>query len=111
MKGPSATNTNLRVGQQVNIVGCILHSSVTLNAENMHWLKDGKIKISKIFSSRISISSFGNKYTYSELKYAITNHSMQGYYQCVVFDPKYISKEVKSTAVTIQFQGNRFVYR
>ena len=76
----------------------------------MYWLKDGNIKISKMFLSRVSIWPFGIKYTYSELKYAITNHSMQGYYQCVVFDPKYMSKEVKSSAVTIQFQGNRFVF-
>ena len=112
VKGPTTSNAQLRVGEQINIAGCSLYSSVKLNTKYIYWLKDGKIKITanvstKVIQSEIidGISYFGYRYNYFELTYAVTNHRMQGYYQCVVFHKEYMLKEVKSTAVSIQFQG------
>ena len=112
VKGPTTSNDQLRVGEKVNISGCSLYSPVKLNANNMYWIKDGKIKIAANVSTKVKqgeiiggIRTFGYDYNYFELTYAVTNYTMQGYYQCVVFHPKYMSEEVKSTAVSIQFQG------
>ena len=112
VKGPTTSNAQLRVGDKINIAGCSLYSPVKLNAKDMYWLKDGKIKITANVSTKVKqgeiiggIRSIAYDYNYFELTYAVTNHTMQGYYQCVVFHPKDMSKEVKSTAVSIQFQG------
>ena len=82
----------------------------------MYWLKDGKIKITANVSTKLKlgeitggIRTFCYDYNYFELTYAVTNHTMQGYYQCVVLHPKYMSKEVKSTELAYSFKVNHYI--
>ena len=113
VNGPSTANIPRRVGQQIKIRGCTLSSQVQLNPENIYWLKNGKEHISTKFSTTIKIvesivqGSIASEfdYKYFELIYTTTNYTMQGYYQCAVYHPRYMSDEIKSTAVNIQFQG------
>ena len=116
IKEPSTANIPLRVGQQIKIHGCTLSSQVQLNPENIYWLKNGKEHISTNLSETTKLGNITFNetyfrvpikidYKYSELIYTTTNYTMQGYYQCAVYDPRYMSEEIKSTAVNIQFQG------
>ena len=75
----------------------------------MYWLKNGFKKLqfrriqneadgdSLLQSTTIELSAFSND-----------SYIRQGYYQCVVFAPRFMTKEIKSSKLQLQFQGNFF---
>ena len=89
---------------------CNIASHFMLHDADVYWLKNGfeKLKYRKIRnhtdeesvlqSTTIELSASSND-----------SYSHQGYYQCVVFAQRFMKKEVKSSKLQLQFQGNFFV--
>ena len=85
---------------------CNVASHFLLHDADLFWLKNGieKFKFRKIRSqadkdgllqsTTIELSGSSND-----------SYSYQGYYQCVVFAPKFMKEEVKSSKLQVQFQG------
>lgn len=80
-----------------------------LTCHSVYWLKNGYEKIQLNLSDRIpkggGVVKLPNHSFIGNEKFII-----QGYYQCVVFDPNYMKEEVRSEKLRLKFQGNIFVF-
>ena len=88
---------------------CNIASHFILHDTDMYWLKNG---FKKLKFRRIQNEADGDSLLQSttiELP-ACSNDSYirQGYYQCVVFAPRFMKKEITSSKLQLQFQGNFF---
>ena len=88
---------------------CKIASHFVLHDADMHWLKNG---FEKLKFRRIQNKADGDSLLQSttiELTSSLNDsYSHQGYYQCVIFAPRFMTKEVRSSKLQVQFQGNYF---
>ena len=93
----------------VNLIGCSIATHFNLSDTEVYWLKNGYEKIQLNISDRIpkggGVVKLPNHSFIGNEKFII-----QGYYQCVVFDPNYMKEEVRSEKLHLKFQGKIFVF-
>ena len=89
---------------------CNIASHFPLHDGDVYWIKNG---FNKLNPNKIQNHSDGNRTFQSasiELSVSFNDsYKHQGYYQCVVFVQKFMKKEVKSSKLHVQFQGNFFM--
>ena len=88
---------------------CNIASHFTLHDADMYWLKNGfkKLKLRRIRNEADGDSLLQS--TTIELPvFSNDSYIRQGYYQCVVFAPRFMKEEIRSSKLQLQFQGNFF---
>lgn len=96
---------------------CNMTSHFKPNYTDIYWLKNGfkKIRLNEDHTS-ISIVSLRNNLSLIQSYNSILeiqmhrNYSVQGYYQCVIFTPMFMTQEARSQKLQLQFQGNIFPF-
>ena len=88
---------------------CNIASHFKLHDTDIYWFKNG-LKTSKL--TRIRNEAHGGSLLQSttiELPvFSNESYIHQGYYQCVVFAPRFMKEEIISSKLQLQFQGNFF---
>ena len=87
------------MGDPFVITGCSFASHANLTPADVYWIKNGITKI------RTNFTQSNGVYQLKNLIYEAATYREQGYYQCAVFTEEYMSKEVRSQKVEVQFQG------
>lgn len=91
---------------------CKIASHFVLHNADMYWLKNGfeKLKFRRI-RNEADRDSLLQLTTLELTSSSNDSYSHQGYYQCVVFAPRYMKEKekVRSLKLQVQFQGN-FLY-
>ena len=98
------TSTN----DPVNLIGCSIASHFNLTETEVYWLKNGYEKIHLSISGKIPKGGGVVKLTNNSFK-VDEKYAVQGYYQCAVFNTRYMKEEAKSEKLHLQFQGNAFI--
>ena len=94
----------------MSLIGCTIATHFNLSSTAVYWLKNGFEKTDFTISENIpeggGVFQLRDKgfQVESQRKYAI-----QGYYQCAVYDTRYMKEEVRSERLDVQFQGNIFI--
>ena len=86
---------------------CNIASHFELHDADMYWFKNGfeKLKFRRIRGEAHGGSSLQST-TIELTSSSNDSYSHQGYYQCVIFARKCMKKEVRSSKLQLQFQGN-----
>ena len=94
---------------------CNITSHFKPNISDLYWLKNGfrriavtedQTNISEVLQS--NNTSLIQPYR-AILQYRVNhNYSVQGYYQCAVFAPRFMTHKVISTKLQLQFKGKLF---
>ena len=108
---PYITTNNLTVES----LRCNITSHFKPNMSDLYWLKNGfrkialtedQMNINKVFQS--NNPSPIQPYR-AILQYRVNhNYSVQGYYQCAVFAPRFMTHKAISTKLQLQFRGKFF---
>ena len=93
----------------VNLIGCSIATRFNISKTEVYWLKNGYEKIYTNISDKVpkggGVVKLANISSKVDEKYTI-----QGYYQCAVFNPTYMTEESRSKTLHLQFQGNIFIF-
>ena len=111
ISAPSAERPFTTTEDPVFLIGCRIATHFNLSTATVYWLKTGLDKTD--FSSSGDIPEGGDVFQLRSKGFEVESTSMytiQGYYQCAVFDPRYMKEEVTSERLDVQFQGNIFIY-
>ena len=89
---------------------CNIASHFILHDTDIYWSKNGfeKLKFRRI-QNEANGDSLLQSTTIELTSSSNDSYSHQGYYQCVIFAPRFMNKEVRSSKLQVQFQGN-FLY-
>ena len=89
-------------------LSCNITSHFKPSNSDIYLLKNGFKKV-HLSEDQTSISTASPVSYNSFLQYEMhSNYSAQGYYQCAVFTPEFMTKEVRSKKLQLQFPGNIF---
>ena len=94
----------------VFLTECRIATHFNLSKTAVYWLKNGFEKTD--FTSSGHIPEGGGVFPLRAKRFQAepsSMHIIQGYYQCAVFDPRYMKEEVRSEKLHLQFQGNVFI--
>ena len=92
----------------VNLIGCSIASHFNLSETEVYWLKNGYEKIHLNITGVIPKGGGVIKVTNNSFK-VDEKYAIQGYYQCAVFNTRYMKEEVRSEKLHLQFHGNAFI--
>ena len=86
---------------------CNVASHFILHDADVYWLKNGfeKLEFRKI-RNQDDRDSLLQSMTIELSAASNDSYSHQGYYQCVIFAPRFMKEEVLSSKLQVQFQGN-----
>ena len=86
---------------------CKIASHFILHDADISWFKNG---FEKLKFRRVQNEADGNSLLQSTTIELISSsndsYSHQGYYQCIIFAPRFMKEEVRSSKLQVQFQGN-----
>ena len=88
---------------------CNIASHFMLHDVEVYWFKNG---FEKLKFRKIQNHSVGQRLLQSTIELPSSSndsYSHQGYYQCVIFAQRFMAKEVRSSKLQVQFQGNFFM--
>ena len=88
---------------------CNIASHFMLHDVDVYWFKNG---FEKLKFRKIQNHSVGQRLLQSTIELSSSSndsYSHQGYYQCVIFAQRFMEKEVRSSKLQVQFQGNFFM--
>ena len=102
MEQPVKTAKDFPVNMTCNVV-----SHFTLHDADVYWLKNGfeKLEFGKI-RKQDDRDSLLQSMTIELSATSNDSYSHQGYYQCVIFAPRFMKEEILSSKLQVQFQGN-----
>ena len=85
---------------------CNVASHFLLHDADVYWLKNGfeKLKFRKI-GNQVDRDGLLQSSTIELPATSNDSYSYQGFYQCVVFAPRFMKEEVRSSKLQVQFQG------
>ena len=89
-----------RLAARIN--GCLFTSPVPLLAEEVFWLKDGRIRMYNEIKPK---SINGKQYIMQSLVFRKTNFSNAGFYQCGIFVKRRMSKLILSSTIRVSVTG------
>ena len=110
LSGPSAESPFNTTEDEVFLIGCRIATHFNLSSTAVYWLKNGFEKTG--FTRSGNIPEGGGVFQLRSNGFEVdptSKYTIQGYYQCAVFDPLYMKEEVRSKRLDVQFQGNIFI--
>ena len=111
ISSPSFEVSFTTTADPVILRGCSIAIHFDPSETAVYWLKNGFEKSN--FTGKRQIPVGGGVFRLGSKVFDVEPSSMyiiQGYYQCAVFDPRYMKEEVRSERLDVQFQGNIFIY-
>ena len=94
----------------MSLIGCRIATHFNLSSTAVYWLKNGFEKTG--FTIGGNIPEGGGVFQLRGKGFEVEpqrKYTIQGYYQCAVYDTRYMKEEVRSERLDVQFQGNIFI--
>ena len=110
ISAPSACKPFTTTKDEVFLSGCRIATHFNLSSTTVYWLENGLEKTG--FTSSGNIPEGGSVFQLTGKDFEVEpqmKFTIQGYYQCAVFDTRYMKEEVRSERLDVQFHGNIFI--
>ena len=101
INGPSFLSRHKSIGDSVIIAGCQLQSVFPITNNDVYFVRNAFENINATVTS--------NK-VMENLIIDLSSFQDHGFYQCGLFASKYMTKEIRSDSISLQFEGKQAMY-